>query len=126
MMERTFIKFILVGIMNTLFGYSIFALFISLKVHYTLAVLLATILGIVFNFKTIGKLVFRNSSNHLIFRFVGVYGAIYFLNVAALGVFDRFRVNMYVAGMLLLAPMAIISFILQRKYVFTEKVRRCH
>jgi len=125
-MDRKFITFVVVGIMNTLFGYSLFALFIYLKVHYSLAVLLATVLGILFNFKTIGRLVFRNSNNLLIFRFVGVYGVTYLLNVTALRVFDSFKVNMYAAGMLLLVPIAVISFLLQSKYVFTKKVSRCH
>ncbi len=124
MTDRKFIKFVLVGILNTLFGYSLFAFFIYLKMHYSLAVLLATILGILFNFRTIGRLVYRNSNNLLIFRFVGVYGATYLLNVAALRILDGFNVNMYVAGILLLGPMAVISFLLQSKYVFMEKVNR--
>lgn len=120
-MDRRLLKFLLVGALNTVFGYSLFAFFIFLGVHYSLAVLLSTILGILFNFKTIGRLVFGSRNNRLIFRFVATYGVTYLLNVATLKVLDSFRVNMYIAGLLLLVPLALVSFVLQKKYVFTEK-----
>ncbi len=121
-MDSRLPKFLLVGVLNTAFGYSLFALFIFLGVHYSLAVLLSTVLGILFNFKTIGRLVFRSHNNRLIFRFVATYGLTYLLNVVILRILDGLRVNMYIAGMLLLIPLALISFVLQKKYVFTEKV----
>ena len=124
--KSIFIKFILVGILNTLFGYSAFALLIYLKLHYVFAVLFATILGILFNFKTTGRFVFKNKDNRVIFRFIGVYAATYLLNIGALSIFDMVKFNMYIAGLLLLIPMALISFIFQSKYVFYKEFRRCH
>lgn len=50
--------FLLVGVMNAAFGYGCFAAFLYLGLHYSLALLLATILGVLFNFKSIGALVF--------------------------------------------------------------------
>ena len=58
-----FIKFLFVGGVNTVFGYSIFALFLFLGMHYAVATLFATILGILFNFKTTGVIVFNNKDN---------------------------------------------------------------
>ena len=52
MQNNKLIKFILVGILNTAFGYSLFALFIFLNMHYSLAVFLSTVLGVLFNFKS--------------------------------------------------------------------------
>ncbi|HEY6837603.1 MAG TPA: GtrA family protein [Geobacteraceae bacterium] len=120
-MDSRLPKFLLVGVLNTVFGYSLFAFFIFVGLHYSLAVLLSTVLGILFNFKTIGRLVFRSHNNRLIFRFVATYGLTYLLNVVFLRILDGLRVNMYIAGMLLLIPLALISFVLQKKYVFTEK-----
>jgi len=86
-------------------------------------VLIGTITGILFNFHTTGKLVFKKFSNGLLPRFFLVYGLTYGLNVGFLWIFDQFKFNMYIAGALLLAPMAVISFILNKKFVFkcTEK-----
>lgn len=119
-MTRTFTTYILVGILNTVFGYSLFALFIFLKFHYSLAVLFSTILGVFFNFKTIGKLVFKSNDNSLIVRFIAVYGVAYLLNVAGLRLLSSFHLDMYRAGAVLILPMAVISFILHRGFVFRE------
>ena len=49
--------------MNTLFGYSIFSILVFFKIHYSLALLIATILGVIFNFKTVGIIVFKDGKN---------------------------------------------------------------
>jgi len=116
--NKTFIKFLFVGGLNTVFGYSAFALFIFWGLYYPFAVIISTILGVLFNFKTTGKLVFNNSKNNLLFKFIGVYGIICFLNIMFLRVFEIFKVNMYFAGAVLVLPMAILSFGLNKKFVF--------
>ena len=68
-----FIKFLAVGVLNTLFGYGIFALLLFIGLHYAVASILATICGVLFNFKTTGTLVFNNNDNRLIFKFISVY-----------------------------------------------------
>jgi len=118
---NTFTRYIMVGLLNTAVGYSFFAVFIFFGLHYSLAVLLATILGVLFNFKTIGTIVFKNNSNSLIIRFVAVYILTYFLNVEGLHVLKNFRFDIYLAGALMLAPMSIISFILHKTFVFRTK-----
>lgn len=119
-MNNKFIRFIIVGMVNTAFGYSVFALLLYLNVHYSVAVLLSTILGIIFNFKTTGKLVFKVNNNILIFKFVGVYTITYFLNVIFLKVLNSYKISMFVAGGLILIPMSVISFTLNKKFVFKE------
>ncbi|MBP1751451.1 MAG: polysaccharide biosynthesis protein, GtrA family [Geobacteraceae bacterium] len=107
--------------LNTLFGYSLFALFIFLGMHYSLSVLLSTVIGIIFNFKTIGLLVFKNKNNSLLIKFVTVYVITYCLNVGLLHIFKENNFNMYLAGFLLLFPIALISFLLHNSFVFREK-----
>jgi len=116
--DRQFHRFIAVGVLNTAVGYGLFALFIFLGLHYILASLFATVLGVLFNFHSIGNLVFGQHNYQLIFRFFAVYGITYLLSIAFLAVFDFFGVDMYLAGALLLAPMAVISFFLNKYHVF--------
>lgn len=116
--DRQFHRFIAVGVLNTIVGYGLFVLFIFLGFHYILAVLFSTILGVLFNFHSIGHLVFGKHQYRLLLRFLGVYGIIYLLNIAFLTLFDLFGINMYLAGALLLAPMAIVSFLLNKYHVF--------
>ena len=118
-----FIRFILVGILNTMVGYGLFALFIYLGLHYSLAVLFSTVLGVLFNFKSIGRLVFNTNNNKRIYHFIGVYTFLYLLNVSGLWGLSSIGIeDMYVAGAVLLAPLAIMSFILNRKFVFNQEV----
>lgn len=116
-----FIKFLFVGGINTAFGYGIFALLLFLKFHYSAAALLSTVAGILFNFKTTGTIVFKNHDNSLIFRFFAAYGIIYGLNILGLKLFDIIEFNLYGAGFILLLPMAIVSFILMKKFVFINR-----
>ena len=118
MISRTFIAFLGVGLLNTIFSYAVFALLIFWQMHYSLAVLISTVLGVLFNFKTTGKLVFKSDDNRLIFRFVGVYGVIYLFNLAGLRIYRSFDDNMYLAGLLMIAPSAILSFVLLSRFVF--------
>lgn len=117
-----FIKFLFVGGLNTAFGYGIFAFFIFLKIHYSIALFLSTVLGVLFNFKTTGIIVFKNHDNSLIFRFFAAYGIIYGLNLFGLKIFDIINFNMYFAGFILIFPMAVVSFILMKKFVFINKI----
>ncbi|MDD3014207.1 MAG: GtrA family protein [Candidatus Gastranaerophilales bacterium] len=116
--DEKFIKFLIVGGLNTIFGYSVYALFLFIGLHYSIAILLAYLLGVLFNFKTTGILVFNNSNNILIFKFIGVYCIIYILNVFFLGIFDSLKFNMFLAGAILILPMALLSFILNKNLVF--------
>ena len=79
----------------------------------------STILGVLFNFKTMGKLVFGRSDNGLIFRFMLVYIITYFLNIFFLWLFKWLGFdNMYISGFVLLIPLAAVSFLLNKFFVF--------
>lgn len=117
-----FIKFVIVGILNTAFGIAIYGLFLFTGLNISLSLLLATILGVLFNFKTIGFLVFKSKDNRLIFKFSACYIIIYFINlvlIKALLYIIPF-LNSYLAGMIVLPLTAIMSFKLQSIFVFKE------
>ena len=118
-----FAKFVLVGVVNTVFGYLAYAFFVWLGGGDFTAPLFATVCGVLFNFKTTGNLVFGNSSNRLLLRFFAVYLFTYVLTVALLKILAFAGLeNRYVSGAFILAPMALISFFLNKDFVFkTEK-----
>ena len=112
-------RFLIVGGINTLFGYLIYAFFIFIGLHYTLAALLGQICGILFNFNTTGRIVFYNTRKSLLFRFIGVYTFTYFVNIFFLRLFSLINFNMYVAGAILVLPIALLSYYLNKTYVFS-------
>jgi putative flippase GtrA len=121
LLKIQFLRFLLVGGLNTLFGYSVFALLIFLKFHYAVAALISTTAGVIFNFQTVGRLVFNEHNLRLIFRFFAVYAVVYGLNVLGLKLFDIVHVSAYISGAILILPLAALSFVLNKLFVFNKK-----
>ncbi len=118
-MGSQFMRFVVVGVLNTAFGYGCFALLMWLGMHYTVALLLATIAGVLFNFKTLGKLVFgQRQGNGRLWRFILTYAICYGLNLGLVKLFLLLGVGAYVGGALALVPVALASFYLNRTFVF--------
>ena len=118
LIKQQFVKFLLVGFINSLFGYGCFALFLYMGLDYALALLLATICGVLFNFKSTSVLVFSSHNNRLIFRFVGSYAIIYFVNVVGIKLFSYAGITPYISGAILILPMAVIAYIFNKRFVF--------
>lgn len=116
--DRQFIRFLFVGAMNTAFGYGLFLGFLKLGLHQEIALLMSTMVGIAFNFQTMGRLVFASSNQRLFFRFIGVYGVVYIVNVMGLDKLERFGLKTPVAAAILVLPMAVLAFILNKRLVF--------
>jgi len=118
LLDWRFLRFLLVGALNTLFGYSVFALFILLHLHYSIAAFLSTVCGVLFNFKTTGRLVFGSRDNSLLWRFFAVYGVTYVLGVLCLRISTAYQWNVLMAAAVLMLPMALVSYTLNRVFVF--------
>jgi putative flippase GtrA len=114
------LRFLVVGGLNTVFGYTIYSVFILLHLHYVLAALLGQICGILFNFKTTGTIVFKNKDNRLIFRFFAVYLVTYLITIGLLKIFDNYNIGSLVAGAIIILPIAFLSFFLNKKFVFNK------
>lgn len=117
---RQVIRFILVGTLNTLVGYSLYAVFLFVGMNYRCALLLATILGVFFNFKTIGQFVFNNTNKRLFFKFVVVYVFIYCFQSYAIQLMELEMANLYLAGFISMIPAAIVTFVLNKLIVFRK------
>ena len=115
-----FVKFILVGILNTAFGYGAFALLMYTGLHYSAAVVLSTIAGILFNFKTTGVLVFKNKDNSLIFKFIAVYTLVCITGIIILRLAQIAHINLYFAGLVSTGICAVTAFLLNKNWVFKK------
>lgn len=116
-----FLRFLLVGGLNTAFGYGVFALSLFLGAHYAVAATISTVLGVLFNFFTTGSLVFGRRGGSRLHRFVAVYAVMWAVGILALKAANALAVNLYVAGLVLLVPSAGLSFLLLRTFVFQER-----
>lgn len=118
MLTPQFLRFVMVGILNTAFGYSLFALLIWWGAQYQMATAVSLLVGIFFNFQTTGRLVFSGVSWPRLTRFVAVYALIYVLKVLGIALLLRLDLSVYIAYALLIPPMALVTYLLHKKFVF--------
>ncbi len=112
------VRFGLVGMLNTAFGYAVYAVFVVAGIAASLALVLATILGAAFNFYTARNLVFGRSGR--VMRFVVLYGVVLLANMAALRAVRAAGIAALPAQAMLALPMAALSFAGQRLWVFSR------
>jgi len=122
-LKNTFIKFLLAGVINTLFSYCLFAVLMFCINIKELVVTLNYIIAIFFNYMMSSRFVFQNKKVGIIqiARFYIVYFITYPLNLLHLYVtVDIWHWNVYLSQFVTLLYMPVISFILQKKLVFNE------
>jgi putative flippase GtrA len=119
-LDKQIVNFIKVGVINTVFYYLLYSVLIFLGLNYKIAVFLATIIGILFSFKTFGKFVFNNEDKNLVFKFILVYIILYFVNIGLIGIFKNYETDLYISGLFATLLCAALSFILNKWYVFKK------
>lgn len=117
---RRFIRFLVVGGLNTLVGYGIFATLILIGLPTAAAIVIGTILSVLFNFQSTGRAVFRNSAGSQLPRFLAVYVVQTGLNVAAVSGLERAGVNPLIGGFIVLPFLVVLTFLAMRRFVFNS------
>jgi len=120
-LERNrYVRFLLIGMLNTVFGYAVFALAFYVGASPALALLIATAIGILFNFFTTGQIVFNDRGTSRLPHFVFAYCATYLINLALLKIIMLAGVNGLIAQAISLPVVAVCSFFILRRFVFTR------
>lgn len=118
---RQIVLFVAASGLNTLFGYGMYAAFVFIGSAPPMALLLATILGIGFNFVTFGKAVFNRMDSKMLGRFVCAYGCNYFGNVYALTLLHTDIPSPYIAQ-LAIAPFSLLFlYVVMKYFVFASR-----
>lgn len=112
------LRFLLVGAVNTVFGYLVFGFFTYIGQPDSVSVLMANLLGVMFNFVTYGKAAFDSFSWTRMPRFAVVYGINYAGNVAALGALRSDGVSPYIAQLAILPFSIAFLYFALRYFVF--------
>jgi putative flippase GtrA len=116
--RKRFLRFVVVGIGNTVVGYTLFALIYLVAGSYISAVWLATIVGVIFNFFTSGRFVFDGRSPARLFPFALVYAVICVLNTIHIRLLTGFGVPPLAAQLLFIPFMIPLSYFANARYVF--------
>ena len=118
LLQKQIIRFILMGIMNTIFGYLVFSLLVFLKFNATTAIITSTILGLIFNFNTLGRYVFNKTDKNLILKFISSYFLLMIFNICLQKTLHFFIYSDYISGLISIIITAGLSYIMNKFYVF--------
>lgn len=114
------IRFVLAGITNTAFGYFVFAALILVGGRPFWALLGSMIAGVMWNFWTSSRFVFRDIGGGRAMRFIGVYAVVLSANWLSLRIMQSLGVVELLAQAVLAVPLAVISYLGQRFFVFNH------
>jgi putative flippase GtrA len=110
-------RFIKIGVVNTLFGYALYALMVAIGLQLYVAQIVATVIAIIFNYFTYGRYVFGGIRPSRL-RFLLSYALNYLVSLGALALSAAILRSPYLAGLLATAVAAAINFIVLRRFVF--------
>lgn len=117
---RRLFRFLAVGVVNTAFGYGMFAVLYVLTVRIDVAVVGATVLGIFFNFFTTGRFVFGNRSWRALVPFFLAYGVALCLNLLILDLLVLLRVPPLWGQAICLPIVVAVSYLINARFVFNN------
>lgn len=116
------LKFLIVGLLNTIFGYIVFSIFIYFDFSYVLAVFFATALGVLFNYFSYGAYVFLSEACPLMFlKFLASYLVVYCVNTSMLFFLsDNSLLNIYYSQLICIPFNVVLGWILLNNWVYKK------
>lgn len=128
-LSSSFLKFVVVGVTNTLGGYAFYSALLVLGANYALALTLEYVAGIAYGFLLNKRWTFKSQgeSSQQAWRFVALYGFIYVLNVTLLMLLvERCALSPYLAQISILGFLTLLSFVVQKRWIFTKQPTVAH
>ena len=111
------------GLVNTLFGYGLYALFVWAGVNMYVAQITAHVLGMTFNYFTYSRFAFagRDGSKG---RFIASYILNYVLGLIALAAAAQAIRSAYLAGLVSVVFVSIVNYFILKRLVFRVQSAR--
>ena len=114
-------QFIIVGFINTCFGYGFYFIFLLFRLSPDISLFLSNIFGYSFNYFTIGRLVFGSSGLGALPLFLVVAAIVYSTNLALLTYLISLDMNPVLSQLLCLPIVVTLNFVMMRRLVFKSK-----
>ena len=108
------------GIVNTTFGYGLFALFVALGLNMYVAQIMSHLLGMAFNYFTYSRHAFHDSDVSKS-RFIASYAVNYLLGLGALWAISHVVPSPYLAGFIAVGIVSLINYFILKHWVFTAR-----
>jgi putative flippase GtrA len=114
------VRFVLTGVLNTIFGYSVYLALLFGGLPPVAALACATVIGAVFNYFTFARMVFFHRLMDRLPRFAGAYLIVFTANAIAMKILLGAGVAPALTQALLTPVAAAGSYFLFRTYVFPQ------
>lgn len=118
------IRFLMVGVLNTIVGYGLYALFLALNINYLVANTFSTILGVLHSYLWNRFYTFKSKDKALneFIKFSLVYLVSYLLGTFTLFIMkDKLSLSPYIAGFVNLFFTTLISFFGHKYFSFKKQ-----
>ena len=122
LLDPRIIKFLIAGVINTIFGYTVYAILIFANMPLLTALFVSTIAGVIFNYFSFGRIVFSSKGGWRIFwKFVVAYGIVYIINALALTTLTKdLQFNAYIGQVICLPLSVLLSWLLMNRWVYKK------
>ena len=115
------VRYYQAAIVNTLFGYSLYALLVAAGLNMYLAQLIGHVLGVIFNYFTYSRYAFRDAKGSKA-RFALAYVGNYLVGLAMLALASTVLKSPYAAGFAALIFASLINYFVLKSLVFSKAV----
>ncbi len=116
--SNRYMRFLVAGGLNTLFGFAVYSAAILMGAPIWLALLVGMLAGTGFNFITTGGYVFRDLSLSRFPRFVICYLFTYLVNLGLIGLLSTWLGNPILSQAAITIPMAFLAYLIMARFVF--------
>ena len=113
-------RFLTVGVLNTLFGYALYAALVAIGLQMFVAQIVGTVIAVSFNYVTYSRHVFLDAPASRL-RFVLSYALNYLVSLAMLALAAIAFPSPYLAGFVATLVTAAINFVVLSRFVFAPR-----
>jgi putative flippase GtrA len=116
--DKRVVRFLLVGALNSAFGFFVFSATVWFGQGTVTALLAGNAAGLVFNFFSTGGLVFRTMALQRLPKFVACYASMLLINYGLLEVLTPLVNSKIAAQAMLTLPMAALAYAIMTLWVY--------
>lgn len=122
--DRRIVRFLLVGVLNSVFGFIVFSSVVSMGQGTVTALLAGNAAGLVFNFFSTGGLVFRTLAMQRLPKFTACYASMLMINYGLLKALTPAVGSQILAQAILTLPLAALSYAIMTFWVYKAETSR--
>src|SRR5688500_15251578 len=108
------------GIVNTAFGYGLYALLVAAGLNMYLAQIIAHLIGMTFNYFTYSRHAFHDAEASKL-RLACSYAVNYLFGLASLWLAARVILSPYLAGFVAVVAVSLLNYFMLRRFVFVAR-----